>query len=142
MDVAHILLRVKSDGSNEKEVKMKADTLYQQIKRGVLFEEAARRQSEDKSTGERGGFIGAMTINQFERQFEEAAYALAKDGDISTPVRTRLGWHIIKRVKKRPMQTYDASKKKGLKHNWDVMTGLLSRVRRWSTGLKKMRDIQ
>src|SRR5687768_8354304 len=48
MDVAHILFRVKSDGSNDKEVKMRADTLYQQIMKGVIFEDAARRQSEDK----------------------------------------------------------------------------------------------
>lgn len=112
MDVAHILFRVKSDGSNEKEAKAKADTLYHQILRGVTFEEAARRQSEDKATGERGGFIGAMAINQFERPFEEAAFALTKDGDITPPVRTRLGWHIIKRTKKRPMLTYEASKRK------------------------------
>lgn len=112
MDVAHILLRVKSDGSNEQQVKMKADTLYQQIMRGVLFEEAARRNSEDKTTADRGGFIGVMSINQFEQPFEEAAFALEKDGDISRPVRTRLGYHIIKRTKKRPMLSYEASKRK------------------------------
>ena len=112
MDVAHILFRVKSDGSNEKDAKAKADSLYHQILSGVKFEEAARRQSEDKTTGERGGFIGSMSINQFERPFEEAAFALTKDGDITPPVRTRLGWHIIKRIKKRPMLTYEASKRK------------------------------
>lgn len=112
MDVAHILYRVKSDGSNDQEAKAKAETLYSQLVAGAAFEEAARKSSEDKATGERGGFIGTMTINQFEKQFEEAAYALAKDGDISMPIRTRLGWHIVKRVKKRPMLSYEASKRK------------------------------
>ena len=112
MDVAHILFRVKSDGSNEKEAKMKADSVYGQIMRGVMFEEAARRHSEDKTTSDRGGFIGVMSINQFERTFEEAAFALEKDGDVSRPVRTRLGYHIIKRTKKRPALSYDASKRK------------------------------
>ena len=112
MDVAHILFRVKSDGSNEKEAKMKADTLYKQLVRGANFEESARRLSEDKPTGERGGFIGPMSINQFEKSFEEAVFALPNDGDFTTPVRTRLGWHIIKRTKKRPMLTFEASKRK------------------------------
>ena len=112
MDVAHVLFRVKSDGSNDKEAKIKADSLYRQLLRGGNFDEAARKQSEDKATSDRGGFIGPMMINQFERPFEEAAFALAKDGEFTAPVRTRLGWHLIKRVKKRPTLTYEASKRK------------------------------
>ncbi len=112
MDVSHILFRVKSDGSNDKEAKTKADSLFRQILRGKSFDEAARTQSEDKATMDRGGFIGPMMINQFERPFEEAAFALVNDGDITAPVRTRLGWHIIKRIKKRPALTYEASKRK------------------------------
>ncbi|MDQ3016725.1 MAG: peptidylprolyl isomerase [Bacteroidota bacterium] len=112
MDVAHILVRVKSDGSNEKEVKTKIESLYQQLLANLSFEEAARKNSEDKATSDRGGFIGVMNVNQFEKPFEDAAYALAKDGDISAPVRTRLGWHIVKRVKKRPLLAFDIMKKK------------------------------
>ncbi len=112
MDIAHILLRVKSDLSNEKEVKTRIDELYAQLKAGGKFEEAAKRHSEDKATGERGGVLGPMGINQYEKSFEDAAFALANDGDISAPVRTRLGWHIIKRTRKRPMLTFDAAKRK------------------------------
>jgi peptidyl-prolyl cis-trans isomerase SurA len=112
MDVAHILIRVKSDGSNNAEAKAKIDALSQEIKKGARFEDIARKSSEDKTTADRGGFIGTMTINQFEKPFEEAGYALQADGDISDPIRTRLGWHIIKRVKKRPNLTYDAAKRK------------------------------
>ncbi|HUR31180.1 MAG TPA: peptidylprolyl isomerase, partial [Saprospiraceae bacterium] len=96
----------------DKYAKSKADSVYNQIVRGMSFEEAARNESEDKMTAERGGFIGAMNINQYERAFEEAAYGLTKDGDVAAPIRTRLGWHIIKRTKKRPMLTYEASKRK------------------------------
>ncbi len=112
MDVAHILFRVKSDGSNEKDVKTRIDALYQSLLGNLTFEEAARKNSEDKATSDRGGFIGVMNINQFEKPFEDAAYALAKDGDISAPVRTRLGWHIVKRIKKRQQMAFDAVKKK------------------------------
>ncbi len=112
MDVAHILIRVKSDESNNQEAKAKIDGIYHELQTGGKFEELARRSSEDKATAERGGFIGTMSINQFEKPFEDAAYALQADGDISAPVRTRIGWHIIKRVKKRPSLAYDATKRK------------------------------
>ncbi len=112
MDVAHILIRVKPDESNNLDAKAKIDDLYQQIQKGARFEDIARKSSEDKTTADRGGFIGTMTINQFEKAFEEAAYGLQNDGDIAPPIRTRLGWHIIKRVKKRPMLTFDAAKRK------------------------------
>ncbi len=112
MDVAHILLRVKSDGSNEKDVRTRIDALHQSLLGNLSFEEAARKNSEDKATSDRGGFIGVMNINQFEKPFEDAAYALAKDGDISAPVRTRLGWHIVKRIKKRQQMVFDTVKKK------------------------------
>jgi peptidyl-prolyl cis-trans isomerase SurA len=112
MDVFYILIRVKSDGSNEKEAKTKVDGLYQDILKGAKFEEVARSSSEDKTTAERGGFIGTMNINQFGKTFEEAAFALQADMISPFPVRTRLGWHIIKRIKKRPALTFDAAKRK------------------------------
>jgi peptidyl-prolyl cis-trans isomerase SurA len=112
MEVSHILLRVKPDGSDDASVKARIDDLYKSILGGAKFEEVARKSSEDKQTADRGGFIGTMVINQFEKPFEEAAYALKADGDISMPVRTRLGWHIIRRVRLRPMLSFDAAKKK------------------------------
>ncbi|HZV69612.1 MAG TPA: peptidylprolyl isomerase [Saprospiraceae bacterium] len=112
MDVAHILVRVKADESNAMDAKAKIDVISQEIKKGGKFEDAARKSSEDKTTADRGGFIGTMIINQFEKPFEDAVFALQADGDISEPVRTRLGWHIVKRVKKRPVLTYDAAKRK------------------------------
>jgi peptidyl-prolyl cis-trans isomerase SurA len=112
MEVSHILLRVKADNSDDAAVKARVDELYKSMVAGVKFEDVARKSSEDKTTAERGGFIGTMTINQFEKPFEEAAYALKADGDYSAPVKTRLGWHIIRRVRLRPMLSFDAAKKK------------------------------
>lgn len=112
MDVAHILLRTKPDGSDDKAVKVRIDDIHSQLVAGGRFEDFAKRLSEDKATGERGGVIGTITINQYEKSFEEAAYALASDGDFSAPVKTRLGWHIIKRNRKRPMLTLDSAKRK------------------------------
>jgi len=112
MDVAHILARVKADGSDEKAQKIKIDSLYAQLVSGAKFEDLAKKKSDDKATAERGGAIGPITINQYEKAFEEAAFALAKDGDYSKPVRTRLGWHIIKRNRLRPALTFEQAKRK------------------------------
>jgi len=112
LDVAHILARVKTDGSDEKTQKMKIDSLYNQLAAGAKFEDLAKKRSEDKNTAERGGAIGPLTINQFEKSFEDAAFGLANDGDYSKPVRTRLGWHIVKRTRKRPALTFEQAKRK------------------------------
>ena len=112
MEVSHILLRAKADNSDDASVKARIDALYKSILGGEKFEDVARTSSEDKQTADRGGFIGTMAINQFDKNFEEAAYALKADGDISAPVRTKIGWHIIRRVRLRPMLAFDAARKK------------------------------
>jgi peptidyl-prolyl cis-trans isomerase SurA len=112
MEVGHILLRVKSDNSDDAAVKARIEAIHKELMAGGKFEDLARKSSEDKGTGERGGFIGTMVINQFEKPFEDAAYALKADGDYTAPVRTRLGYHIIRRVRQRPALTFDAAKRK------------------------------
>ena len=112
MDIAHILLRVNKDGSNNQEVKAKIDMIHDKLDAGETFEVLAKEYSEDKATGERGGGIGSITINQYEADFENAVFALEKDGDYTAPVRSTLGWHIIKRVRVRPVRTLEASRKK------------------------------
>ena len=112
LDIAHILLRVKADGSDDKAVKTRIDAVYAQLVAGERFEEVAKKVSEDKATAERGGAIGPIAINQYERSFEDAVFALANDGDYTKPVRTRLGWHIIKRTRKRPTLTLEQAKRK------------------------------
>ncbi len=112
MDIAHILLRTKKDGSDNQEVKARIDQIHDKLDAGETFEVLAKEYSEDKATGERGGGIGSITINQYEADFENAVYALENDGDYTEPVRSTLGWHIIKRVRVRPVRTLEASRKK------------------------------
>lgn len=112
LDIAHILLRVKADGSDDKAAKTRIDAIYAQLVAGERFEEVAKKISEDKATAERGGAIGPIAINQYEKSFEDAVFALSNDGDYTAPVRTRLGWHIIKRTRKRPTLTLEQAKRK------------------------------
>jgi parvulin-like peptidyl-prolyl isomerase len=62
---------------------------------GVNFEQVAKEQSTDQSTGANGGDLGWFTRAEMVTPFADAAFAL-KPGQISEPVQSQFGWHIIK----------------------------------------------
>ncbi len=106
VEVAHILIR-KGDSEEANVLKrQKADSAYIAAQR-MPWEEACLRYSEDQGSASRGGYVGAFGINRYQRSFEEAAFALEKDGDISQPVETTVGWHIIKRLSRRPLPPFE-----------------------------------
>lgn len=104
MEIAHILIRIK-EGSDGSDAKQKAESLYNQLKNGGNFEDLAKANSEDPQSAKRGGYIGQFGINQYEESFEEAAFSLANDGDFSKPVKSTVGYHILKRISKEGIQS-------------------------------------
>ncbi len=112
MEAAHILIKKATKGTNDVASQTKADSIYKLLKEGQSFEELARTLSQDKSTAPQGGNIGYFGINQFEPAFEDEAFKLAKDGDISMPVESSIGWHIIKRLRKDEEIPYERAKRK------------------------------
>ncbi len=100
MEIAHILMRTPK-GINGKNTKAVMDSLCKQIKSGVSFETLAGQYSEDKKTKDRGGYLGFFGVNQYEKSFEDAAFALTTDNSITEPIKTKVGYHIIKRLSKR-----------------------------------------
>src|SRR5690606_23457167 len=58
------------------------------------FAEMAREHSTDKGSAQQGGSLGRIQKGQLVAEFEKVAFAL-KDGEISDPVKTQFGWHII-----------------------------------------------
>ncbi len=111
MEVAHILVRKKSQRRTTTDPKAKIDSLYQMLQSGTDFSELARTKSEDKASASNGGYIGYFGINRFEKAFEEASFGLMKDGDYSAPFQTSAGWHIVKRVSKKTPPSYEDAKK-------------------------------
>lgn len=79
----------------EDEAKAKAQKVYEEIKAGKDFAEAAKEYSDDRSNKDKGGDLGAFARGMMVPEFEQAAFAL-KPGEISQPVKTPYGWHIIK----------------------------------------------
>ena len=106
VEVAHILIR-KGDSEEANYMKrQKADSAYAAAQR-MSWDEACMRYSEDQVSAAKGGYVGAFGINRSQRSFEEAAFALEKDGAISPPVETTVGWHIIKRISRRPLPPFE-----------------------------------
>ena len=98
LQVAHILLQVPETFEEEDEQSLLKDAtdIYEKIKNGEDFAELAERYSNDEGTKYGGGALPSFGLGNMVLQFEQAAFALENIGDVSKPVRTRFGYHIIK----------------------------------------------
>ena len=100
---SHILLRLPPD-ANETQVQQarkKAEELEKQIKAGKSFEELARKFSQDPGSAAKGGDLGFFEKDKMIKPFADKTFSM-KEGQVSEPVRTRFGFHIIKLVKIKP----------------------------------------
>ena len=105
MEAAHILMRHKDDNA-----KANIDSVYQLLEKGHDFQEAAKIYSGDKKTASKGGYIGFFGISKYEKDFEDAAFAIDKDDTYTKPIKSLAGWHIIKRISKKPIPAYEQAK--------------------------------
>lgn len=103
MEVSQILIRNQRGVG----VKTKIDSLSKLLEEGADFGELAKKHSEDKATASQGGYLGFFGINKYESTFENAAFRLQTNGEISRPVRSSIGWHIIKRISHRPIPPFE-----------------------------------
>ena len=96
-EVSHILVSVPSDaGTDEVEqARNRLDALANRIAAGESFEDLARVNSDDPGSAAAGGSLGFIERGMMVPEFEEAAFALALD-QVSEPVRSSFGWHLIK----------------------------------------------
>ena len=100
----HILIRVQGSPAavrpgqkdlTEAEALAKAQDLRKRIQAGEDFAQLARQESDDTGSGAKGGDLGFFRHGQMVPSFEEAAFAM-QPGDLSEPVKTPLGYHVIK----------------------------------------------
>ncbi|GAA5224859.1 peptidylprolyl isomerase [Membranihabitans marinus] len=97
ISVRQILARKSISGIRDTS-EQKINRLYMELENGASFEELAKTYSEDQNTKMAGGFLGSFKAGTYAPEFEDAAFALEKDGDYSVPIETEYGWHIIQRV--------------------------------------------
>lgn len=110
MEVAHILTRFDKHGGDIIKARQKMDSLYLKLEAGEKWETVARDYSDDKLTANKGGYIGFFGINRYEKAFEDAAHSIEKDGEYSKPFQSSIGWHIIRRHKKKGLEPFNVAK--------------------------------
>lgn len=96
--VRHILVRVTPVFSDA-QAKARIDDLYRRIQSGEAFADVALKYSQD-SSAPLGGDIGWITPGQADPAFEKAVASL-QPGQVSAPVRSQFGWHIIEVLDRR-----------------------------------------
>ena len=84
----------------------KALEIRQKLVQGADFADLARVESDDMSSSAKGGDLGFVKRGQTVPSFEEAAFALPL-GELSQPVKTTYGYHIIKVEEKKPVKTFE-----------------------------------
>ena len=107
--VAHILKMAGNDTTEENwnKIHQQIDTIYQKIQEGADFAEMAKKYSDDKRTGKNGGTLPWFGTGRMIPKFENAAFKLNKKGEISEPVKTSLGYHLIKLIDKRKLDSFE-----------------------------------
>lgn len=91
------------DDSKKEELKSKAESLLKEIKNGGDFEKIAKENSDDKSSGKKGGYLGYFTKDSKNAQFTKEAFKLEK-GQVSNVFETPFGYEIVKVTNKKTEQ--------------------------------------
>lgn len=79
------------------------------LNKGEDFSKIAEEMSDDKNTAVRGGDLSWFGINRMVPEFEKAAFAL-ETNEISKPIKSKFGWHIIKVTEKRTVEPFEKKK--------------------------------
>ncbi|ELR70995.1 Survival protein SurA precursor (Peptidyl-prolyl cis-trans isomerase SurA) [Fulvivirga imtechensis AK7] len=106
-EVSHIMIRIQSNKSDSLAARNKIFEIYDQANGGVNWDDLARQFSEDINTKNAGGKLRPFKVGQMPYSFQEAAFNLEEPGDISDPVMTPYGWHIIRLEKKIPLESFE-----------------------------------
>lgn len=126
----HILIRLDTSPQDAKASVARLLELRSEILAGkITFEEAVQKYSKDEATASKGGDLGWFQLDQFQiPSFKEAVLKL-NPGEISEPVNTRFGYHLIRLDDRR------AARKLDLKTDWQ-------QIEQWALNLKRQEEFQ
>jgi len=134
VNASHVLINTKS--RSEAEALARAQEVKVKLAAGEDFKKIALDYSDDPSAKRNGGALGYFSRGKMVKEFEEAAFAMNTPGQLSDPIRTPFGFHIIRFDDRRPggIRSFDAVKasivdKLKRKYIADRTTELLASVR-------------
>ncbi|REA57625.1 peptidylprolyl isomerase [Dyadobacter luteus] len=108
VQVAHIMIRMDSTATPvQKEVAQKAiQDAYAKLEKGVEWQSVVDEYSTDMQSKRNQGLLPLFGTGQMVPEVEEAAFTLSKPGSYSRPVKTMYGWHIIRLIEKKNIESY------------------------------------
>lgn len=111
IEVSHIMLRADAE-TDDSRAKDLAFEIFDKLQKGVSWNELCAEYSDDPSSKDNGGKLRAFGVGVMTAvpEFEAAAFELKNPGDISDPVKTRFGWHLIRLEKKIPLPSFEELK--------------------------------
>ncbi|MFW5820070.1 MAG: foldase protein PrsA [Bacteroidota bacterium] len=112
IQVAHIFLTAppSMSGEEQEQTREMINMVYDSLKMGTDFAEMAERYSDDKSSGAKGGVLPWFSSGQMIKVFDSTAFSLEQIGQISEPVRSDYGWHIVKLLDKNEVGSFEEEK--------------------------------
>lgn len=107
--VSHILIRVDpANPVSEDRAKRRIAEIYTALQnKATKWEEVVKAYSEDLDTKDRGGALPWFGVGAIVPEFEKAAFSLNELGEISRPVKTSYGFHIVRLEERKPIASYE-----------------------------------
>jgi peptidyl-prolyl cis-trans isomerase D len=132
VEASHILIRVPADADAAavEKARERIQGILKQAREGQDFAQLAKQYSEDDGTKDRGGALGAFPKEAMVPPFGEVAFA-TPPGQISEPVRTRFGWHLIRVAK------FNEGRTRSVEESHDEIQNQLKRERARSLALEE-----
>lgn len=109
VQVSHILVRFDSENpSQEENARRKISDIYAEIqKESTIWEEIVQTYSEDPATKSAGGLLPWFGVGTMLPEFEMAGFSLTEIGEVSPPIKTAYGYHILRLEGKKGLQPYE-----------------------------------
>ncbi|SHJ42603.1 peptidyl-prolyl cis-trans isomerase SurA [Tangfeifania diversioriginum] len=110
--VAHIMKMFPQGVENfdKNELKKEIDSIYTELQNGADFADMARKLSDDKRSAMQGGEMPWFSAGRMIPEFSTPAFALENTGDMTPPVETPFGFHIIKKLDHRPVPSFEEAR--------------------------------
>jgi peptidyl-prolyl cis-trans isomerase SurA len=109
VNAAHILIPCPSgaDTVQVDDAVKKINEIYGKLIEGADFAALAKEFSQDPGSASKGGELGWFGFGTMVKEFQDATFDLKEIGAISKPIRTRFGYHIIKLLDKKPLESFE-----------------------------------
>ncbi|MCB0806805.1 MAG: peptidylprolyl isomerase [Bacteroidales bacterium] len=112
IEAAHLYLKMPDSATakDSAEIMSKALDIYDQIVSGADYQEMVQKYSDDKGSAARGGKLPKFNVNRMVPEFIEVISQMSDSGEVSKPVLTSYGWHIIQLQGKTGIEPFDEVK--------------------------------